>query len=135
MRPGTGRPAYECKTRRTGCRGGKATRFARNFADLHPHRAATGGAKTACTPRDWLNQAWTRKQGAVYKWLKGDSFSPPMTFLVRPKGTPTANLREMDSLLQDAWRTINRKYAQAAGLDPLEFLLWYGHHVRWVPMI
>ena len=42
------------------------------------------------------------KQGAVYKWRKGESFALPVTFLVRPDGTPTAKLREMDSLLQDA---------------------------------
>ena len=31
-------------------------------------------------------------------WLKGDGFAPSVTFLVRPDGTPAANLREMDSL-------------------------------------
>ena len=76
--------------------------------------------------RDWLDEAWSSKQGAVYKWLKGESFAPPVTFLVRPDGTPTANLREMDSLLQDAWRPINRKYAEAAEPDPAEFLRRYG---------
>ena len=48
---------------------------------------------------------------------------------------PTANLLEMESLLQDAWRPINRKYAEAAEPDPAEFLRRYGHHVRCVPMI
>ena len=93
--------------------------------------------------RDWLDEAWSSKQGAVYKskqgavykWLKGESFAPLVTFLVRPDGTPTANLREMDSLLQDAWRPINRKYAEAAEPDPAEFLRRYGRHVRCVPMI
>ena len=85
--------------------------------------------------RDWLDEAWSSKQGAVYKWLKGESFAPPVTFLVRPDGTPTANLREMDSLLQDAWRPINCKYAAAAEPDPAEFLRRYGRHVRCVPMI
>ena len=85
--------------------------------------------------RDWLDEAWSSKQGAVYKWLKGESFAPPVTFLVRPDGTPTANLREMDSLLQDAWRPINCKYAEAAEPDPAEFLRRYGRHVRCVPMI
>ena len=85
--------------------------------------------------RDWLDEAWSSKQGAVYKWLKGESFAPPVTFLVRPDGTPTANLREMDSLLQDAWRPINRKYAEAAEPDPAEFLRRYGRYVRCVPMI
>ena len=85
--------------------------------------------------RDWLDEAWSSKQGAVYKWLKGESFVPPVTFLVRPDGTPTANLREMDSLLQDAWRPINCKYAEAAEPDPAEFLRRYGRHVRCVPMI
>ena len=85
--------------------------------------------------RDWLDEAWSSKQGAVYKWLKGESFAAPVTFLVGPDGTPTANLREMDSLLQDAWRPINRKYAEAAEPDPAEFLRRYGRHVRCVPMI
>ena len=66
--------------------------------------------------------------------MKGESFAPPVTFLVRPDGTPTANLREMDSLLQDAWRPINRKYAEPAEPDPAEFLRRYGRHVRCVPM-
>ena len=85
--------------------------------------------------RDCLDEASSSKQGAVYEWLKGESFAPPPTFLVRPDGMPTANLREMDSLLQDAWRPINRKYAEAAEPDLAEFLRRYGRHVRCVPMI
>ena len=85
--------------------------------------------------RDWLNEAWSPKQGAVYKWPKGETFAPPVIFLVRPEGTPTANLREMDSVLHDAWWPINRKYAEAAEPDPAEFLCWYGRAVECVPMI
>ena len=41
-------------------------------------------------------------QGAVYQWLKDESFAPPVTILTRPNSTATANLREMGGLQQDA---------------------------------
>ena len=75
------------------------------------------------------------KQGTIYKCLRGDSFAPPVTFVVWPDGTPTANLRQMDSLLHDACQPTNRKYVKAAELDPAEFFPRYGHHVRCVPVI
>ena len=46
-----------------------------------------------------------------------------------------ANPAEMDGLLEDAWRSINRKYALDPEPDPAAVLHWYGHHVRGVPMI
>ena len=52
--------------------------------------------------RSWVEEAWTSNQGAVYRWLKDESYAPPVTFLSRPDGTATANLAEMDGLLQDA---------------------------------
>ena len=42
---------------------------------------------------------------------------------------------EMDDVLQDAWRPVNWKYAEAPKEDPAEFLRRYGHHVRQVPML
>ena len=80
-------------------------------------------------------EAWTSDQGAVYRWLKDESYAPPATFLSRPDGAATPDLAEMDGLLQDAWRPINRKYATDAEPDPTAFLRRYGHHVRRVPMI
>ena len=85
--------------------------------------------------RSWLEEAWSSDQGAVYQWLKDESDAPPVTFLSRPDGTATANLAEMDGLLQDVWRPINRKYATDPEPDPAAFLRRYGHHVRRVPMI
>ena len=45
--------------------------------------------------------------------------------MVWPDGTPT-NLREMDSVLQDARRPINCKYAEAVEPDPAELLCRMG---------
>ena len=52
--------------------------------------------------RAWLEEGWTSDHGAVYQWLKDESYAPPVTFLSRPDGTATADLAEMDGLLQDA---------------------------------
>ena len=85
--------------------------------------------------RSWLEEAWSSDQRVVYRWLKDESYAPAVTFLSKPDGTATANLAEMDGLLQDAWRPINRKYAADPEPDPTAFLRRYGHHVRRVPMI
>ena len=71
----------------------------------------------------------------MYRWLKDESYATPVTFLSRPDGTATAKLAEMGTLLHDAWRPINRKYATDAEPDPTALLRRYGHHVRRVPMI
>ena len=41
--------------------------------------------------KDWVKELWFSKQGAVCKRLKGDTFDPPLPFLVRPDGMPMAN--------------------------------------------
>ena len=85
--------------------------------------------------RATLEEAWTSDQGPVYRWLKDESYAPPATFLSRPNDTAMAHLAEMDGLVHDALRPINRKYAVDPELGPMAFLRRYGHHVRWVPMI
>ena len=85
--------------------------------------------------RAWLEQSWSSDQGAVNRWLKDESYAPPVTFLSTPDGTATTNLAEMDGLLQDAWRPIDRKYVSDPEPDPAAFLRRYGCHVRRVPMI
>ena len=35
-----------------------------------------------------------------------------MVFLTQEDGSPTADIREMDELLQFAWALVNRKYAE-----------------------
>ena len=65
----------------------------------------------------------------MYRWLKDESYAPQVTLLSRADGTATANLEEMDGLLWDAWRLINRKYAMDPEPDLLAFLRRYGHHV------
>ena len=82
--------------------------------------------------REWrasLEEARSTDQGAVYRWLKDESYAPPVTFLSTPDGTATANLAEMDGLLHDAWRPINRNYASDAEPDPAAFLCRYGRHM------
>ena len=39
--------------------------------------------------RSWLEEAWTSDQGAVHRWLKNESYAPPVTFLSKPDGTAT----------------------------------------------
>ena len=85
--------------------------------------------------RSWPEEASSSDQGAVYRWLKDESYGPPLTFLSRLDGTATANLAEMDGLLQGAWCPINGKYAADPAPHPTAFLRRYGHHVRRIPMI
>ena len=56
-------------------------------------------------------------------------------FLARLDGTATANVREMDGSLREAWGPINRKYAEALEPCPEAFMAKYGHHLRKVPML
>ena len=95
-------------------------------------------------PSAALAQRWRAGSGQRSGWrtstasgsgAPGSSYAPPVTFLTRPDGTATANLSDMDGLLQDAWRPINRKYASDPEPDLSAFLRRYGHHVRRVPMI
>ena len=58
----------------------------------------------------------------MHRWLKDESYTPPVTFLSRPDCTATANLAEMDGLLQDTWHPKKRKYEtdpkRTGGLPP-----------------
>ena len=82
----------------------------------------------ACGPgAQWLGKAWSTDPGAVYRWLKDESFAPPVTILTHPDAMAKANLQEMECLLQDTWRPINRKYAAASESVRQRK---YGHHVR-----
>ena len=85
--------------------------------------------------RAWLEGAWSLDHGAVYRWLKDESYAPPVTFLTKPDGTATANLAEMDGFLHDAWRPINRKCVSDLEPHPAAFLRRYGSHMWCVPMI
>ena len=85
--------------------------------------------------RSWMEKVWSSDEGAVYRWFKDESYAPPVTFLLRRDGTATSNLAEMDGLLRDAWRPINRTYATHPEPDPTPFLRQCGHHVWRVPMI
>ena len=76
--------------------------------------------------RAWLEESWSSDQGAVYRWPKDESYAPPVTFLSKPDGTATANFAEMDGLLQDAWRPINRKFAWDPEPHPAAFPRRYG---------
>ena len=85
--------------------------------------------------REWLEESWSSERGPCIAGSRTSPTPPPVTFLTRPDGTAPASLAEMDGLLQDAWRPINRKYATDPEPDPLAFLRRYGHHVRRVPML
>ena len=69
------------------------------------------------------------------RWLKDESYAPPVTFLSKLESTATANLARMDGLLQAVWHPINRKYATDAEPDAEALFCWYGQHIRQVPMI
>ena len=49
-----------------------------------------------------LEEAWCYDQVVVYWWLRDESYARPVTFLSRLDCTTTANVAEMDGLLQDA---------------------------------
>ena len=85
--------------------------------------------------RAWLQAEWGTKPGAVYRWLKEEGFSPPVVFIARRDGTPTANVREMDELVRAAWGPINRKYAEGPEPCPETFVAKYGHLLHRVPML
>ena len=84
--------------------------------------------------REWLDHAWSLDQGAVYRWLGGDGFTPPVVFLTREDGTPTSNVAEMDAPVRRAWAPINQKYEHTPEPCPEAFLRAYGRHIRRVPM-
>ena len=77
------------------------------FESLHRLRTTVAGKvrlplRAEDQDREWcstLEQASTSDQGAVYRWLKDESYTPPVTFLSMPDGTATANLAAMDGLL------------------------------------
>ena len=82
----------------------------------------------------WLQAEWGTKPGAVY-WLKEEGFLPPVVFIARLDGTPTANVREMDELVRAAWGPINRKYVEGPKPCPEAFLAKYGHLLHRVPIL
>ena len=82
-----------------------------------------------------MEEASSSDRGAMYRRLKDESYAPPVTFLSWPDGTATAHPAQMDGLLQDAWRPVNRKYATDPEPDPAAFFRRYGHHTWRVPMI
>ena len=84
--------------------------------------------------REWLDKAWSADQGAVYRWLGGEGFTPPVVFLTREDGTPTSDVAEMDALVRRDWAPINQKYEHAPEPCPEAFLRAYGRHIRRVPM-
>ena len=99
---------------------------------------ATLWAEDKERPQEWrasLEEAQSADRGAVYRWLKLESYTPPVTFLSRLGGTATANMAEVDGLLQEAWRPIKCKYAVNPEPDPAPSLRRYGQHVRRVPMV
>ena len=57
-----------------------------------------------------------------------------VAFVARPDGNVTANVRDVDGPLREAWGPINRKYADAPELCTEAFMAEYGHNLRNVPM-
>ena len=77
---------------------------------------------------------WSLNPRAIYRW-KDETFALLATFLTYLNGTTKASLREMEGLVHNAWRPINRKYAHAPEWDPADFLRENGRHVHWVPTL
>ena len=84
--------------------------------------------------REWLDEARSSDQGAVYWWLGGEGFTPPVVFLTQEDGTPTSDVAKMDALVCRAWAPINQKYQHAPEPCPEAFLRAYGRHIPRVPM-
>ena len=57
--------------------------------------------------RTWLKGACSSSRGAIYRWLGGEGFAPPVLFLTRGEGTPTADVAEMDALVRP-WAPVNQ---------------------------
>ena len=89
--------------------------------------------------REEWNVWWARERGtqlgAVYRWLRDDAFAPLDVFLFPPDGNMTANIRETDGLLREAWGPINRKYAESPQPCPVAFLAKYGCRLRKSPVL
>ena len=57
-----------------------------------------------------VQDQWPAEPGQVFAWVAGGR-SAPTTLLQREDGGVTANVEEMDAILQAAWAPIFRKYA------------------------
>ena len=71
----------------------------------------------------------------AYKTLKADA-TPPLSILRRPDGTYTGNVREMDSILREAWAPIFQKHPsleEAPSIAP--FMAQYGHLITKHPQV
>ena len=75
-----------------------------------------------------------REPGGFYRWLGNDDFAPTVVFLSRVDRSATAEVREMDALVREAWAPINQKYAAVPEPCLEAFLRAYGRHIRGVPM-
>ena len=72
-----------------------------------------------------MDSKWSTSRKEEYRWVKNSS-NPPLTTLQRPDGSLMANVKEMDSMVREAWSPIMRKYADTAELDAEAFMREYG---------
>ena len=81
----------------------------------------------------WMKEAWQVQQGAVYKWIREDVYSPPVCVVARPGGSLTSNIEKMGRLLHNAWDPVLRKYADAQEPDLQGFIAEFGAHLMPCP--
>ena len=65
---------------------------------------------------------------------RGEERKGPAAMLKRPDGTYTANPKEMDQLLREAWDPIFRMYADKPEPAWEPFWAQFGQYVKHVPM-
>ena len=78
--------------------------------------------------RLWMQDGWQAEPGKVYRWVAGGR-AAPTAMLQRDVGGVTANVAEMDAILQEAWGPIFRMYASRPEPAWEPFLARYEHAI------
>ena len=59
--------------------------------------------------RQWIDDSWAETPGVVYRWIRG-SGDEALQMVKKADGQYTANIAEMDEVIRNAWKPINRRY-------------------------
>jgi hypothetical protein len=78
--------------------------------------------------RKWQREDWAGTRSGVYQWVRGAP-PPRAAALRRSDGSFTANAKEMDVLLQEAWGFVFRMYADKPEPEWEPFLARFGAHL------
>ena len=79
---------------------------------LH-HENAQSKERRAKSWEGWFSEDWSTQRKHTHAFVRGDD-THACSILARPDGTATGNHREMDDLLQNAWKPIFRIYDESS---------------------